>query len=164
MNAADLELLERWRRERDAEAFAELVGRYSSTVYGTCWRVLGNAADAEEVAQECFLELAQAGGRVRRSLGAWLHAASICRSLDRIKSDRRRRRRESVFAEQSSMGNADVARWADVVPHVDEAVAQLPEPIRELIVHGYLEGKSLECIARETGQPRSTIRPRYGDR
>ena len=57
-------------------AFAELVARHAAMVYGTCRRVLGNAADAEEVAQECFLQLISARIRIRDSLGPWLHTVA----------------------------------------------------------------------------------------
>jgi len=49
-------LVQQYPRTRNAEAFASLVGRYARLVYGTCLRVLGNEHDAEDVAQECFLE------------------------------------------------------------------------------------------------------------
>ena len=95
----DAVLLERWQRRRDAEAFTELVRRYSGMVVACCKRVLGDASLAEDVAQECFLALMQSGDRVRVSLGAWLHKIAVRRSIDRIKGDVRRRKRESDFAE-----------------------------------------------------------------
>ncbi len=64
----DVTLWQRWQSERDPEAFAELVSRYSGLVFGTCRRILGNAADAEDVTQECFLEILRADFRVQRSL------------------------------------------------------------------------------------------------
>ncbi len=39
--------------------------------------LLGNATDAEDVAQECFLELMQARATIRLSLAAWLHTRCI---------------------------------------------------------------------------------------
>ena len=57
MSRSDSVLIERWSQFQDAEAFAELVRRHASMVHGTCLRILGNGADAEEVAQDCFLEL-----------------------------------------------------------------------------------------------------------
>ena len=62
----DLILLKQYAGSRDAEAFAELARRYAGLVYGTCLRIVGNAFDAEDVAQECFLELARHEPAVRR--------------------------------------------------------------------------------------------------
>ena len=42
-----------------AAAFAELVRRYADMVYATARRVTGSGAIAEDVAQDCFLRLAQ---------------------------------------------------------------------------------------------------------
>ncbi|MEK7794858.1 MAG: sigma factor, partial [Candidatus Hydrogenedentota bacterium] len=59
MGSSDALLLERWVLERDAGAFREIVLRHGGMVYGTCRRILGNPADAEEIAQDCFLRLAE---------------------------------------------------------------------------------------------------------
>jgi RNA polymerase sigma-70 factor (ECF subfamily) len=72
MSTTDAVLIERWAAERDPEAFRELVNRYAELVYSAARRVLGNSADAEDVAQECFVKLC----RLReptRNLPAWLH-------------------------------------------------------------------------------------------
>ena len=67
-----------------AGTFAELAARHGGLVFGTCRRVLKNEADAQEVAQECFIELMRTRRGVRKSLAAWLHTAALHRSLDRI--------------------------------------------------------------------------------
>ena len=82
MPSLDAALFQRWIATRDADAFAEIVSRHSAMVYGTCRRVLRNPADAEDVTQECFMELARAGRPVRCPLGAWLHTTAVRRSLD----------------------------------------------------------------------------------
>jgi RNA polymerase sigma factor (sigma-70 family) len=93
MATPDAALFEKWVATRDADVFAEIVSRHSGMVYGTCKRVLGNPTDAEDVAQECFIELAQARSGIRSSLGGWLHKAAVHRSLNRIKAERRRKGR-----------------------------------------------------------------------
>src|SRR4030067_2041675 len=51
----DQTLLVRYARSRDAEAFAQLVHRYSTMVYAVACRVTGNRMVAEDVTQDCFL-------------------------------------------------------------------------------------------------------------
>src|SRR3954447_6705546 len=80
----------------DPAAFAELVQRYADMVYATARRVTGSAAAAEDVAQDCFLRLAQSSAAVTGSLAAWLHRTSLNRSLEILRSERARRRREAV--------------------------------------------------------------------
>ena len=69
MTGNDLLLLQRFADTGDAEAFSEIVGRYQHFVYAACLRVLGNSADAEDVAQECFLRLTRQADAVRSSVG-----------------------------------------------------------------------------------------------
>ena len=158
MAGSDVALFERWMATRDADAFAEIVSRYSTMVYGTCERVLGDASDAEDVAQECFIELARARATISRSLGGWLHRVAVRRSLDRIKADSRRRRREARFAAEPT-GDSE-AGWDDIKAHIDEAVAALPDNLREPIIHRFFEGQTHDAIARDLGVPSSTVQYR----
>ena len=158
MSPTDTALFERWTATRDADAFAELVARHSAMVYGTCKRVLGNSADAEDVAQECFIELARARATIRRSLGGWLHTTAVHRSLDRIKAERRRKRRELRFVEQN--GTQTELAWNDIQTYIDEAIAALPDTLREPVVYRFLEGRTHEATARDLGVSVSTVRYR----
>ena len=65
--STDLALLQQYARTRDADAFAELVHRYADMVYATCLRITANAHDAEDAAQESFLELARRARSVATS-------------------------------------------------------------------------------------------------
>ena len=57
VSASDSTLWERWQGQRDPDAFAEIVSRHSGMVYAACKRILRDSADAEDVVQDCFLEL-----------------------------------------------------------------------------------------------------------
>ena len=131
MPTSDLTLLRKWASEGDAEAFKEIASRYAAMVYATCNRVLGNAAEAEDVAQECFEILAQRRQGPKSHLGAWLHKVATNRAIDRVKADKRRKDREARFvAERRS---ASEIQWDDIYAYVDEAVAALPEKLRVLV-------------------------------
>jgi RNA polymerase sigma factor (sigma-70 family) len=155
MNANDAIALERWIERRDADAFRDLVGRYSGLVFGASRRVLGNAHDAEEIAQECFQALAGAERPPAPYLGPWLHRIATNLALKRVRTDIRRRAREERFAGEQP----DSARisWNDVYCYVDEAIAALPDELREPLVAHYLEGASQSDIARAMGMPRQTV-------
>ncbi|MCC6946121.1 MAG: RNA polymerase sigma factor, partial [Thermomicrobiales bacterium] len=158
MPDTDVLLLERWATRRDADAFAQLVARHSAMVYRTCRRILRNASDAEEVSQECFLQLAGARAVPRTSLGGWLHSVAVTRALDRLKSDVRRQRRETAY--MKDVEPTDHAEWAELQSHVDEAIAALPEKFREPIVRRYLEGATQDAVGRAMGLSRSTVQYR----
>ena len=51
-------------------------------VYATCKRILGNATEAEDVAQECFVELLRGRANVQSSLAPWLYTVAIRRARD----------------------------------------------------------------------------------
>jgi len=153
MTATDLVLLKRWQTRRDPEAFQELVHRHANMVFATCRRVLGNAADAEEVAQDCFLSLADSANKPTRSLGGWLHVLATSRARDRIRGDVRRRQREERFAaeQEPSVENPDA------VAILDDALAALPDRLREPLVVHFLEGLTHAETAKRLGVSRPTV-------
>ena len=150
MNGSDRAFLERWITRRDADAFRSIVLCYSSMVYGTCRRLLQNPTDAEDATQECFEVLAQTRRLPNKeSLGPWLHGVATRQSLQRLRSDTRRRIRETRYArENDSRVQGD---WDDVYQYVDEAIAELPEKLRAPVIAYYLVGKSQTEIARACG-------------
>ena len=93
-------LLQQYARTRDADAFAELVRRHAGPVYGTCLRITRNAHDAEDVAQECFMELGRNAGAIVSSLPGWLHTAATSRSVNAIRNAATRRRYEEMAMTQ----------------------------------------------------------------
>jgi len=158
MNASDRTLIEKWTTSRDADAFAEIVSRYSGMVHATCLRILRNSSEAEEVAQECFLKLATGGTAVKSSLGGWLHKLATDRSLNRLRADKRRQMRERRFAERAA-GSAE-PNWDDIQSYVDEVIAALPEKLREPLIGHFLEGRTYDEIAKKLCIPRSTAASR----
>ncbi len=155
MPTTDLALLSRWTRDRDPEAFAEVARRHAGMVYGACRRVLGNAADAEDAAQECFLVLAQASAPPKSNLAAWLHRVAVNKARDRVRSDHQRRDREHRFA--SAHSTATETEWHDVETIVDETIAALPDEFREALVAHFMQGQSHAEIAERLGVARSTV-------
>ncbi len=155
MNGTDSLLLKRWMEGRDAEAFREIVTRHAGMVYATARRILASPMDAEEVAQECFLKLAEAQRPPRRSLAGWLHTVATHGAISRVRSDARRREREIRYASRTAEG-AERA-WEDMLGFVDEAIAALPEKLREPVVAHFLEGETHNAIAAQMGISQSGV-------
>lgn len=157
-NATDLILLHRWRASRDAEAFRALAERYAGLVFAAAHRVLRDPSEAEDVAQECFLTLAQARKPPERNLGAWLHAAAVNRAKNHIRGEVRRRQREQHYnALKPDHIQTDLD---DTLAHVDEAIAALDDELRHVIIAHFLEAKSQGEIADTSGVSRQTVNAR----
>ena len=156
MENTDLELLERYARGQDADAFAEVVARYRDMVYSTCLRVARNDADAEDAAQECFLKLLRRADTVRTSLSGWLHRTATATAIDRLRSSRARTNREQEVVRMNGHAN-NGSDWNAVSEHLDKALNDLPDDLRSAVVAYYLGKKTQEEIAAEQGVSAMTI-------
>lgn len=157
MNTTDSALLERWIARRDPEAMALIVSRYSGMVYATCKRVTRNAADAEDIAQECFLKLSSVQ-RAGTSLAGLLHTMATRLSLNKARGDARRRAREAEYT--LLHGGVDDATWDDIQPLIDEAIAALPEGQSTVIIRHFLRGETHGAIADDLGLTRAAVSKR----
>jgi RNA polymerase sigma-70 factor (ECF subfamily) len=125
-----------------ADAFAVLVDRHTPALFRVAWRMLGNAADAEDAVQETMTRLwTRASEWKSGGLGArpWLHRVCINHCLDRL-----RRRRHIADAEVPEQ--VDPAMGAEAAMLSDEtraqtraAIMQLPERQRAAIILTYYE-------------------------
>lgn len=152
--ATETALLEQYARDQDADAFAELVKQYAGLVYGVCLRVTANTHDAEDAAQECFLELARNAAAGNSPLPAWLHLRATSRAVDLIRrASARKRREEEAMAQKAD----DAPTWAEIAPYVDQALAELPDDLRVPVICHYFHERSQAEIAAELGVNQSTV-------
>ena len=148
-------LLSRWFENRDAEAFKDLAMAHAAMVHRTCRRILGNAHDAEEVAQECFEDLARTMTPPRVSLGGWLHRVATFKAINRLKSERRRQDREERYSRERDA--AGEPPWEEVYRHVDASLAVLPDKYRAPIVLNFFENQTHADIAVSLDVSRGTV-------
>lgn len=129
----------------DAAAFNRIVGLHMRQVHGLAWRMLGDAAEAEDVVQECFVKLwvnAKGWSPSGGGLGAWLRRVATNACLDRLRKPKGIS--DEVLAEHQDEGPpADVAidesRRREAVAG---AIGALPDRQRAAIVLTYYEGVS----------------------
>lgn len=158
---SDAALLRQYAQTADSQAFAELVQRYAALVFGVCLRINGNREDAQDVTQECFLELARKAASINTSLSGWLHGVARNKALKAIRTATRRQQRETKVTElgdDTDSTSADrLAEWAEVRGHVDEAIAMLPDELRVPIIMHFLKGQSQISVADEMGISQSAV-------
>lgn len=148
----DTLLLRRYAEGQDAEAFAELVRRYAGMVYGTCLRITRNAHDAEDVVQESFLELARRAGSVQKP-GPWLHGVAANKARNVVRDAVTRNRHE----EQVMTEIHGEPTWEELAPHVDRAIEELPDELRDVVVQHFLRGQTQAQAAEILGVNQSTV-------
>ena len=154
MNEHDGILLDRWETSGDNQAFMELVARYQGMVFGTCLRVVKDAALAEDLVQECFLKLTRTRPRNTQSIGPWLHRIATNTALDNLRADLRRANREQTYI--AGQAKSIAPQWDDIEAMLDEELLALPEPYRAVLVSHYLEGHTQVEVAATLGIPRTT--------
>jgi RNA polymerase sigma-70 factor (ECF subfamily) len=154
--------------ERRPEALAELFDRYASLLLALTRRILGSAADAEEVVQEAFLQAWNQAERYdssRSSVSTWLVLIARSRALDRLRQ-RQSRERTAAAAEAEPQAPDASARLDDNVlieerrTRVQAALAGLPAEQKQVLELAFYEGLSQTEIAQTTATPLGTVKTR----
>ena len=133
----------------DKQAFARIVDAEMSRVQAVARRVLGNDADAEDVAQEAMVRLWQQAANWRPGearIRTWLYRVAVNLSIDRI----RRRREEGEDAAPEHAENARQQRQLeerDLSRAMDEALQVLPERQRIALALFHYEGATMAEVA-----------------
>ena len=153
-------------QEGDANAFTSLVEAYQKPVYNLCYRMLGNAEDAEDAAQETFLRAYQSLKRFdpNRSFSTWLLSIAAHYCIDRI---RRQRYRIISFEELPYLDVADDSPGVETrLSHKQEqeqiqALLNSLNPVdRAAMVLYYWYDLSYEEICQELGLSISQLKSR----
>src|SRR5438270_7940443 len=147
----DSGFLARFLTRRDEGAFAALVHRHGPLVYGTCLRILGNRSDTDDAFQAVFFVLARRAHTLKRdrSIGPWLHGVAL-RVAKKLRGQIvKRRLREMAAAKSDRVEVAEPAHdfWAII----DEELARMPRPLREVLLLCYLSGQSHAQTAASLG-------------
>jgi RNA polymerase sigma-70 factor (ECF subfamily) len=89
----DDELIRKISR-KDLTAFRKLVERHQSFVLNTCFNLIGDFQQAEETAQDVFLQVYQSAGSFRHQskVSTWIYRMAVNRSLNVIRSNKKSRR------------------------------------------------------------------------
>jgi RNA polymerase sigma factor (sigma-70 family) len=153
----DLTLLHRFIESGDPAIFAEIVQRYGRVVYSASLRVLGDEGRAQDVSQETFFRLMQRPRLVTHSLAGWLHRTATHLALDVRRAELARRHREQTYGLEQQQARAAVPTWAEISPFVDQALNEITEPTRGLLIRHFLQGVQQAELADEMGVSPATL-------
>ena len=142
-----------------AEAFEQLFRSHWPRAYRAALLVVGDAAAAEDIAQESFLAAVRALDRFdrRRPFGPWLHRIVVNRAIDWARARTARRETSDSATDPASPPEVPLGRYSQ---EVLTALASLSPEHRAVIVLRYLLEYSPGEIARALELPRGTVNSR----
>lgn len=165
-DASDLATLAAIARQ-EPDALGTLYDRYGRIAFGLAYRMLGDAAGAEEVVQDAFMRVWRRAGSFDQERGgarAWLLTIVHHCAIDHTRRRATRQTGELDFdALEPVLEAPDI--WIDVLDglraeSVRTALAGLPEEQRRAIELAYFDGLTQGEIAAQTGAPLGTVKSR----
>jgi RNA polymerase sigma-70 factor (ECF subfamily) len=150
--------------ERDRD-FTDCVAACQRRVFRIAYSVLGNSADAEEVAQEAFLHAYRrfAFLRQREKFGAWVSRAAFRLALNRQRARRRQLARDTAWHSARADSIPAGARGADDQIYLDflrGEIDRLPDKLRTVLLLCAVEDMTCGEVAAVLGIPEGTVRSR----
>ncbi len=162
---SDQELVALHVGDRKSSALATLVRRHTGLVYRFAYSIVGNAHDADDVAQETFVKVWKhlSAFDQEKSFKTWLLRIAKNTAIDCIRS---RKNAPLPLADTDGVGHADFyidEPFFDVLQkqELSRAIHALP-PLYQALMHiRQHEDITLEEIADIFGEPLNTIKSRY---
>jgi RNA polymerase sigma-70 factor, ECF subfamily len=169
-SAPDLADLLRACGRGDHQAFASLYDAISSRVVGLAVRVVRDPAQAEEVAQEAFLEIWRTSGRFDPAKGSplgWLLTIVHRKAVDRVRSAEASTRRDTTYHQQTQPvehdSTAEAATASMEARRVRTALQSLTAVQREALELAYFGGYTHTEVAAMLELPVGTAKTRIRD-
>jgi RNA polymerase sigma-70 factor (ECF subfamily) len=142
----------------DSLAFAELVQEHQGMVFSIAYHFLRDAALAEDLAQEVFLELYQGldGIESAAHLMYWLRRVTANRCIDHGR--KKFRRRELALEETPEPAASSSSADPLLSERLQKSLATLPEKQRMMVILRYQEGLGPAEIGELLGMPVNTVK------
>lgn len=152
----------------EPEALAELYDRYSGMLLGLARRVVGTTAEAEEVLQECFLQVWNQASRydpARSSVSTWLVLITRSRAIDRLRGRKVVDKAVTAIKQQKPDTHTSPKGVGDVLmqerrKRLHSEMQKLPDEQREVLELAFYRGMTQREISEQTGVPLGTVKTR----
>lgn len=155
-------LIER-ARQADSKAFEELYRRNVDKVYGLCLRMTGNVGEAEDCAQEAFIQAWRQLEKFRgdSAFSTWLHRIAVNTVLGRMRKSKRESDRIQAVKEQAETLPPAAAADTGELRDLAEAVDRLPEGARHVFVlnaiYGYSHDEASNMLGIAVGTSKAQL-------
>jgi RNA polymerase sigma-70 factor, ECF subfamily len=155
--------------EGDKDALARLYDLLARPLYSLSLRITGDAAEAQDVVQDVFLQLWNKAADYQPARGSyfsWAATLTRNRSLDRVRM--RKRRGEIIHESAADIAPAgdddlsanDVVWLREKAAAVRLALRELPPEQRQAIELAFFGGYTQQQIAEQLGDPLGTVKAR----
>lgn len=157
----------------DEAAFEDLVKKFSGRILNFCWRLVGDATVAEDLAQESFVKfyLGLSNFDPTKAVSPYLYRIAHNHCLDWLRKkkvptvplvweDADGGEARVADAPDSSLAPDELVERGEVQGAIDEALASLPPVYRSALIMRHREGLSYEEIAAALDMPIGTVKAR----
>jgi RNA polymerase sigma-70 factor, ECF subfamily len=158
-------LIARAEAHNPEAGFGERIAENQRRVFQIAYGVLGNSADAEDVAQEAFLRAYQKFDSLREAekFRAWVNRIVFRLALNRQRSYRRRLARDTAWQVAETQVAVDGARDAEqrvMLERLRREIERLPEKLRSVLQLSMVEEMEAADVGAVLGIPAGTVRSR----
>lgn len=164
---AQLEELVDRTRQGDAEAFTALVSAFERSIFALALQKVGHPEDAQDVAQEAFLEAFRTLDKLRTpaAFPGWLRKITLSHAYQRLR--RREERPEFLAGAGTRSPLEEIAGGRDAFPDIDphelpgivlRAISRLPEAYQLPLMLRYMEKLTPQEMAQELEMNANTVR------
>ena len=151
----------RQAQRSDARAFEALYRLHIDKVYGLCLRMTGNVSEAEDCAQEAFIQAWNKMNKFRgdSAFATWLHRIAVNTVLGRIRKSKREQDRIQTVTDTrpEPLETGDTGELRDLVAAVD----RLPEGARHVFVlnavYGYTHDEAAGMLGIAAGTSKAQL-------
>jgi len=146
----------------DARAFESLYRMHIDKVYGICLRMTGIVAEAEDCAQETFIQAWNKLDRFRgdSAFATWLHRIAVNAVLGRMRKSKREQDRIQIATEVSASA-ASAAADTGELRDLSDAVDRLPQGARHVFVlyavYGYSHNEASKMLGIAPGTSKAQL-------
>lgn len=149
MPAPDEQLLIHHAQEGQHGAFRQLVERYMKAAYNVAFRFVNSHELAEDITQEAFLKAYHGLRRYRgeAEFSTWLYRIVTNLSLNTIKREQRRLKREAVATDADVVHPEVSGTNGELVDHLERALHELPTMQRAVVILRHLDGLSTRQVS-----------------
>ena len=187
----DEELAGRFVKDRNEEAFNELVNRYGDKIYRTALRITHNPSDAQDVLQDVFIKLMKNLHTLRgeSKFSTWLYRVAANASFMHLRYEKKYKNEVSLeeyvsYDEDGVLKGVEIKDWSDRPDEVllsKEAMEVIERALNELPVHhrvvvhlrdmegltnpevAEVLGLSIKCVATRVHRARLILRDKLSD-